>query len=81
MSYPIEDALTCPFCPEGENKQLDLFHIGTDTHWVHCSGCQCDGPQAHTQEIAIRRWNRTEPRTKITIEQPEEEDEQHESRI
>lgn len=75
MSYPLDEVLTCPFCPAGENADLDILHIGTDCHWVHCSHCQADGPQRHTQEIAVRAWNRSEPRTKRLLETAESEDE------
>lgn len=30
-------------------------------HWLHCEGCEADGPKKDTPEAAAKAWNRANP--------------------
>lgn len=71
MAFQIDNAQTCPF--DG-SSDLEMFHIGSDCHYIHCNECQTDGPQRHTEECAVKAWNRIFPRklrNKESLVEPE----------
>lgn len=77
--FQIDLAHTCPF--DG-SSDLEMFHRGSDCHYVHCNTCQADGPERHTEECAVKAWNRVFPRgakAKASLVEPERREDENDN--
>ena len=62
----MKDTAACPFCG-GEPK---LINDGTGLWWVQCEDCDAEGPIAHSEEEAIRLWNRRQTERSVAVAAP-----------